>query len=36
MGKPAAMLAAELADTLAFAAHYTGLALPAADQDRSA
>jgi len=38
MGKPTAMVAAELADMLAFAAHYTGLAVPDAvdDQDRSA
>jgi len=28
MGKPTAMVAAELADMLAFAAHYTGLVLP--------
>ncbi|GAB3915308.1 prolyl endopeptidase [Microlunatus endophyticus] len=28
MGKPIAMVAAELADMLAFAAHYTGLVLP--------
>ncbi|QDP95544.1 S9 family peptidase [Microlunatus elymi] len=28
MGKPAAMVAAELADMLAFAAHYTGLRVP--------
>jgi prolyl oligopeptidase len=28
MGKPIAMVAAELADMLAFAAHYTGLAVP--------
>jgi prolyl oligopeptidase len=36
MGKPTAMVAAELADMLAFAAHYTGLVVPDAadDQDR--
>jgi prolyl oligopeptidase len=28
MGKPAAMVAAEYADMLAFAAHYTGLPVP--------
>jgi prolyl oligopeptidase len=28
MGKPAAMVAAELADMLAFAAHFTGLMVP--------